>query len=130
MRILTQQKLQTGLGCPQVSQILDGNGSFSLHGREADPVNHKDFWFPGSVMYQLGTVGHKPDLTSHLLQKPKKVSQQPARLGQALTPETQTFYSKPMVVIPKPGAELKGSVLSEATTFGGKDGAATVFYSH
>lgn len=81
-------------------------------------------------MYQLGTVGHKPDLTSHLLQKPKKVSQQPARLGQALTPETQTFYSKPMVVIPKPGAELKGSVLSEATTFGGKDGAATVFYSH
>lgn len=26
--ILTQQELQTGLGCPQVSQILDGSGSF------------------------------------------------------------------------------------------------------
>lgn len=29
--ILTQQGLQTGLGCPQVSQILDGKGSSLLH---------------------------------------------------------------------------------------------------
>lgn len=68
-------------------------------------------------MHLLGTIGHKPNLASHPLQKPKKVTHQPAQLGQVLTLETQTFYSKPMVVILKPGAELKGSVLSEATTF-------------
>lgn len=62
-------------------------------------------------------MGHKPNLISHPLQKLKKVTNQPAQLEQVLTLETETFYSKPMVVIPKPGAELKGSVLSEATTF-------------
>lgn len=68
-------------------------------------------------MHLLGTIGHKPNLISHPLQKLKKVTNQPAQLEQVLTLETPTFYSKPMVVIPKLGAELKGSVLSEATTF-------------
>lgn len=36
--------------------------------------NHKGFWLPSSVMYLLGTIGHTPNLISHLLHEPKKIT--------------------------------------------------------
>lgn len=93
---------------------------FVLHEGKTDHVNHKgpgSQALPGIFLAQLATnLGFKVDLTSHHPHEPKKVTNQPAQLCQVSARDT--FHSKPVVITPKPETELKGSVLSEVTTFG------------